>query len=364
MAIQKIQVFSIVLHYREPFIISAGAAVETRNIVIKVTTDCDVFGWGEASPSKRVTNETAETVLQALDKIAPHLIGMCPLRIEQINETMDKLVKGNSSAKAAVDIALHDIVGKTARRPLWRLMGGYREKVLTDITLSIKSPEQMAEDAAKAVRQGFRALKVKVGTSLKEDVERVQLIREKAGSDIALRVDANQAWSVEEAVKVFNCLEPFNIEFIEQPIAANDVRGLARIKAESSIPVMADEAIHSPRDALHLILEDAVDLINIKLMKCGGVQNAKKIAAIAEAANVSCMIGCMGESQIGIAAAAHTAMATKNICFADLDSDLLIENKLADGIKLESSYRVPSQQAGLGLTEPNLKLLGKPLKTY
>ena len=150
------------------------------------------------------------------------------------------------------------------------------------------------------------------------------------------------------------------------PVKAEDIRGLTKVKKSSPIPVMADESVHTPSDAMLLVKEKAVDLINIKLMKCGGLWNAKKIVAIAEAAHIPCMIGCMGESTVGITASAHIASALKNIQYADLDSDVLIRDKLVTkgGVKLKASKRIPSEKPGLGILELNEKLLGKPVKTY
>jgi o-succinylbenzoate synthase len=366
LGIQQIEVYPVTLAYREPFRIAPGASTESRNVVVKIVTDYGVYGWGEASPSERVTGETAETVIKVLDKIAPKLIGMCPLRIEQDVELMDNLVAGNPSAKAAIDIALHDIFGKTVRKELYRVLGGYRTEVLTDITLSIKSPKEMARDAVKAVKKGFKALKVKVGVNPEEDVERIRLIREAVGEKIEIRIDANQGWTPKQAIEVLNKIEKFNIQFAEQPVPAEDLKGLMEVKRNSSIPIMADESVHSPEDALRLIRAEAVDLINIKLMKSGGIHKAKKIAAIAEAAGIPCMIGCMGESEIGIAAGAHLAAAVRNIQYADLDSDLLLKDKLVTkgGTKVKNSMRTFPKQHGLGIRELNSKILGKPLKVY
>ncbi|MEA2089180.1 MAG: dipeptide epimerase, partial [Thermoproteota archaeon] len=246
MGIEWIEVYRTVLNYYEPFRISAGTTTESCNIIVKIFTDYGVIGWGESSPSKRVTGETPETIVKVLDNIATRLIGMCPLRIEQIVDAMDKWVAGNPSAKATVDLALHDIMGKTVRKPLFRLMGGFREEVLTDLTLGIKAPREMAKDASKAVEKGFEALKVKVGVNPKEDVERVKMIREAVGPNIAIRIDANQGWTPTQAIKALNKLERFNVEFAEQPVRAEDIGGLARVKKKSSIPVMADESVHSP----------------------------------------------------------------------------------------------------------------------
>jgi len=366
LGIQQIEVYPVTLGYREPFRIALGASTESQNVVVKIVTDYDVVGWGESSPSERVTGETAETVVKTLDKIAPKLIGMCPLRIEQDVEVMDSTVEGNPAAKAAVDMALHDILGKTVRKPLFMLMGGYRTEVLTDITLGIKSPEEMARDAVKAVKKGFKALKVKVGVNPAEDVQRVKLIREAVGGDTQIRIDANQGWTPRQAIGALKKMEKFGIQFAEQPVPAEDLKGLVNVRKNSPIQIMADESVHSPEDALGLIQAEAVDLINIKLMKSGGILKGRKITDIAEAAGIPCMIGCMGESEIGIAAGAHLAAAVKNIQYADLDSDILLKDKLVKkgGTKVKDSMRIFPKQHGLGVKELNQKLLGKPKRIY
>jgi o-succinylbenzoate synthase len=366
LGIQRIEVYAVTLRYEEPFTISAGTSTENHNIIIRLITDYDAFGWGEASPSKRVTQETPQTVLNALDKFGPELIGTCPLRIAQDVDTMDRLISGNPSAKATIDMALHDVLGKTAGKPTWRILGGFRERVPTDITLSIKTPKEMTKEALKAVKNGFKALKVKVGIDLEEDFERIKLIREAVGDKIAMRIDANQGWTVAQSLAVLRKLERFHIQFVEQPVEAKSIRGLAKIKKTSPIPVMADESVHSFTDALRLIKANAVDMINIKLMKSGGMFNARKIAEIAEAADVPCMIGCMGESTIGITAAVHFAAATKNVQYADLDCDLLLADKLVTkgGAELKASDRIPNDRPGFGIGMLDGKLLGNPIRVY
>ena len=366
MGIQQIEVYPVNLRYKEPFRIAPGASTESQNIVVRILTDYEVFGWGESSPSLRVTGESTETVVSALNKIAPKLIGMCPLRIERDTEVMDSILEGNPAAKAAIDIALHDILGKTCRKPLFMLLGGYRTEVLTDLTLGIKSPKEMVKDAVKAVKEGFKALKVKLGVNPAEDVERVKLIRESVGDDMRIGIDANQGWTPKQAKEVLNRIEKFDVQFAEQPVPAEDTEGLIKVRKDSPIPIMADESVHSPEDALCLIQAEAVDLINIKLMKSGGLLKGRKIAEIAEAAGIPCMIGCMGESEIGIAAGTHLAAAIKNIRYADLDSDLLLKDKLVKkgGTKVKNSVRTFRKQHGLGIEELDEKLLGKPKRIY
>jgi L-alanine-DL-glutamate epimerase-like enolase superfamily enzyme len=366
MGIQQVETYHVTLNYRQPFRIAPGVSTEANNVVVKIITDYGIIGWGESSPSKRVTGETVETVARTLNKIGPKLIGTCPLRIEQDVELMDTLVEGNPAAKAAVDMALHDILGKTVGKPLFMLIGGYRTEVMTDLTLGIKSPKKMANDAIRAVRKGFRALKVKLGTDPAEDVKRVRAVREAAGDNVQIRVDANQGWTVKQAVDVLSKIEKFKIQFAEQPVSAEDIKGLREVRKNSPVPIMADESVHSPQDATRLIIAEAVDFINIKLMKCGGILRGRKVAEVAEAAGVPCMIGCMSESEIGIAAAAHLAAGVKNIQYADLDSDLLLRDRLVGkgGVGIKNSTRTFAKSCGIGIEKIDTRLLGKPLMIY
>ncbi|RLI21972.1 dipeptide epimerase, partial [Candidatus Bathyarchaeota archaeon] len=363
---ERIEVYRVSLAYAEPFRIALGTSVKSENIIVKVQTDFGVEGWGEASPSFKITNETPETVVDALTKMGPELIGMCPFKVEQIIEKMDEIVNGNTSAKAAIDMAIFDVIGKKTRKPVSALLGGYRDEVLTDITIGIKSPEEMAKSAVKYIKKGFKILKVKVGVNPSEDVERIRRVREAVGSEIKIRIDANQGWTPKEAVEVINKIEKYDVELIEQPVKAEDLKGLATVRKNSSIPIMADESVHSPEDALKVIRAEAADVINIKLMKSGGIWKAMKIAAIAEAAKIPCMVGCMGESNLGITAAVHFAAAVKNVQYADLDADLLLKDKLVKrgGAKIRDSKRIPPKKKGLGITAFNEKLLGKPVKVF
>jgi L-alanine-DL-glutamate epimerase-like enolase superfamily enzyme len=366
LGIERVEVYQVTLRFFEPFRIAPGVSEKSSNIIVRIVTDYGVEGWGESSPSLRVTGETVETVFEALSRIAPRLIGMCQLRIEQDVEMMDRVIKGNPAAKAAIDIALHDILGKTVGKQLFMLLGGYRTEFPTDITLGIKPPGEMAYDAVRALERGFRALKVKVGVNPSEDVERIRMVREAVGEDVEIRIDANEGWSPDQAIETLNKVEKFKISFVEQPVPAKDVKGLARVRKNSPIPVMADESVHSPSDALRLIQEEAVDLINIKLMKSGGILKARRISDVAEAAGVPCMIGCMSESEIGIAAGAHFAAGLRNVMYADLDCDLLHADKLVKkgGTRVVNSTRLFPRGNGLGIEELDMEMLGTPRAIY
>ncbi len=350
LGIRAVRIWSVRLPYTEPFRTALGTSYFSRNLVVELETDFGPSGLGECSPLPRVTGETFRDALRALRAMGKALVGACPLRIEAVRELMLELAPGCPAARAAIDMALHDIMGKVAGRPLYRLLGGYRDEVITDITISIKEPSEMASDALRAVEMGFRAIKVKVGTGLKEDVERVRAVRDAVGDGIEIRVDANQAWSVREAKEAARALSRLDVAFIEQPIPAWDLRGLAEVRRESPVPIMADEAVLGPEDALRAVSMGAVDLINIKLMKCGGLSEALRIAHVAEAAGVGLMVGCGGEGRIAITAGAHLAAALRAVGYADLDSDLLLAEDIATGgCEVREGRRVMPDGPGLGI---------------
>lgn len=394
--IEKITVHYVALDYKTPFQTAIPANVrhskmtrlakwilynmplgyaignKSNNVVVKITTDQHIEGLGASScsrvraPPLTKAGETVETIIKALDKIAPRLVGMCHLDIQECIDFMDPIIDGNYAAKSAIDMALHDIWGKQENRPLYLLLGGYRKELLTDRSIGIKSPEHMAQDAVRAVNEGFRAIKIKVGTNPSQDIERVRRVREAVGEEIQLRVDANQGWTPEQAIQVLKKIEKFDIQFVEQPVSAGDIEGLKKIRKSVSIPIMADESARSLEDVLRLIQAEAIDMINIKLMKSGGILKAREIALLAEAAKIPCMMGCGIESEIGITAAAHVAAATRNIQFADLDSDLLLQKKLVKkgGAVLEKSWRKLPEKAGLGIEQLDEELLGKPIRIF
>ncbi len=352
MGIRAVRIWAVELPYVEPFRTALGVSEITKNLVVEVETDFGLVGLGECSPLPKVTGETLEASLEALKAIGAKLVGTCPLRLEAVRELMAELALGCPAARAAVDMALFDILGQVAGRPLYCVLGGYRDRVQTDITISLKEPGEMASDALKAVEAGFRALKLKVGEGgVEKDVERVRAVRDAVGPDMELRVDANQAWSPKEAIRAVKALGKLDVAFVEQPIPAGDIDGLAEVRAASPVPVMADETVLGPAEALKVVEARAADLINIKLMKCGGISDALRIAAIAETAEVGLMVGCGGESRLGITAAVHLAAALKAIGYADLDSDLLLaEDVVAEGgSTVQGGIRLLPDAPGLGV---------------
>jgi L-alanine-DL-glutamate epimerase-like enolase superfamily enzyme len=247
---------------------------------------------------------------------------------------------------------LWDLHGQRCGVAVHTLLGSARRQLVTDITISVNAPEEMARDARDAVARGYDCLKVKVGADPTLDVARLAAVRQAVGSDVCIRIDANQAWKPKEAVRILNRMqaEGLDIEFVEQPVAAADLEGLKYVTERSYVPVLADESVFSPADALRIMQTGAADLINIKLMKCGGVTNALRIAAAAEVYGVECMIGCMLEAKISVNAAVELACARKIITRIDLDGPVLCsEDPILGGATFDEKLITVSDAPGMGI---------------
>lgn len=336
--------------FNEPFKISFAILKGYQTLVLKMITDEGIIGYGEAGPLEFVTGDTLETALSIGKQFRNLLIGQDPLAIAHIHEIMDSFIAYNTSIKAAIDIACYDIAAKKMNLPLYRYLGGIYRDIVSDVTIGIDTPENMAVKCKEWVDRGFNILKIKLGESVDLDLERISCIRRMIGNDIILRVDANQGWNVKDTIWISREFEKYNIELIEQPVKESDFIGLKEIRDRSYIDIVADESCHLPVDAAKLTNQRAVDGINIKLMKCGGIYNALKINAICEANNIYCMIGCMGESLIANAAAMHFAVAQKNVTKIDLDVTFFTKNEwIFGGFDHQGNLCKVLDQPGIGL---------------
>ncbi|MFC7684494.1 dipeptide epimerase [Ureibacillus sp. GCM10028918] len=325
-----------------------------RNIVIYIHTDTGLIGVGEAAPTAVITGETNASITHAItDYIKPAIIGMDIEEFAGIMERLENCIYKNTSAKAAVDMALYDLFAKRYETPLYKLLGGYSNKLITDLTISVNDVEEMVKDSLAAVERGFNILKVKVGKDPVGDVERVVAIRDAVGPNVILRVDANQGWTPKQAVRIIGALEDANtnIELVEQPVHYSDIEGMRYVTANTLTNILADESVFSPKEAITVIEKRAADLINIKLMKTGGIYQAQKIVHIAEANGVECMIGCMLETKISVSAAAHFAASQKNITMVDLDGPLLCMNDpVTGGPAFNGQVITMSGEPGIGFS--------------
>lgn len=350
MHITRIEAEPIDLPLKKLFKISLGTMEVVKNVLVRIHTDDGLIGYGEASPVTFITGETQKGVLATLEYLRPALIGRDPLDIQGAVDLMDRLIVGNPSAKAAIDIALHDLSGKQCGQPLASILGGAWKDFTTDMTVGIQDPEEMAREAQLHVQNGFQAIKVKVGTDPDLDIKRVKAIRKAVGDRIELRLDANQGWRRKEAIRVIRALSDYGIALVEQPVAAGDIEGLGEVRRNVPVPIMADESAFSPADVIRLIRLEAVDMVNIKLMKAGGITRAGAINSICEAAGIRCFVGCMVESRVGFAAAAHLVAATSNIVMADLDSYLYLKSDAVHGGPyLDGERAVFEGGSGLGI---------------
>lgn len=331
---------SLDLELAKPFRISRGIQTHARNLLIEIEHE-GVTGLGEAAPDGGgYYGEKQETMLAALPYLE-EAIGDDPFTIEDITDRLDKTFHhGHGALKAALDMALHDLVGKLVGQPVYRLLGiDSLRTPKTSFTIAIDTPDAMAEKA-RAAADTFPILKIKVGTP--DDIAIIRAIR--SVTDAVLRVDANAAWTPKEAVRRIEELAPFGVELIEQPVSAHDVEGLRFVREHSSLPIFADESCVT----LHNVprLAGVVDGINIKLAKCGGIRNAQKMIATAHALDMHVMLGCMIGSTLSIAPAAQLSPLVE---FADLDGGLLLADDPFTGVGFERGKIVLSSSPGLGV---------------
>jgi len=339
----KIRVAAVDLETALPFVTAHGGGSRFQNVLVEIEHE-GVCGLGEAAPS-RYHGETAATVLAALATLIPPVEAVAsPLQLEAVHAAMEEALAGHRAAKAAIDIACHDWMGKRAGFPLFALLGLDPE---TTPPTSYTVPIVSREDAAAAIAAGdrFRVLKVKMGDPA--DLERLAQVR--AATAKPLRVDANGGWSAPEAIAHLPALVRAGVELVEQPVPADDLLGLARVRDQARIPIVADEPALTAADIPRLA--GMADGVNVKLAKTGGIRPALAMIQTARAHGLRIMLGCMVETSIGIAAAAHLAPL---VDWVDLDGHLLLARDPAAGLALVAGRVLPAPRPGLGvdLVEP------------
>jgi L-Ala-D/L-Glu epimerase len=334
--IQSIEIYKLFIDLKEPFIISLGPQNDVQNIIVILRTKDGCAGYGECSPYMSINGESIDTCFIVGQYFAKVLKGKDSLDIAGCIEKMDKTIYGNSSIKSAFDIALHDIAAQHSGVPVYKFLGGENNKVLeTDYTVSIGDPQKMKSDAVKIKKQGFPAIKVKLGESKEKDVERIKAIREGIGNEHPLRIDANQGWqTADNAIEVLKALSQYNIEYCEEPILRYRFMELNRVSEASPIPIMADESCSDEHDAERLIQLKACRMFNIKLGKSSGFYKGLKIAQLGAKANIQMQVGGFMESRLGMTASAHLALANDHIHHCDFDTPLMFtEDPVIGGIK-------------------------------
>ncbi|MDZ7336141.1 MAG: dipeptide epimerase [candidate division KSB1 bacterium] len=350
MKIIKVEAWPIELKLSQAYTIAYESIDSAINVILRIETDHGLVGFGCAAPDEYITGENERTVMNAIQQaVVPILNGADPLRTRWLLEQIRAAIGEQNAALAAVDIALYDLLGKCANLPLWRLLGGFRDRIATSVTVGILPEAETVAQALLWTHQGFKCLKLKGGLDVDADIVRVMKVREAVGHEVALRFDANQGYTVAQAIKFAEQTQTAELEFIEQPTSKDDREGLKYLAKHLPLLVMADESVISLTDTIELAKAEGANLLNVKLMKMGGITEALQICAVARSKDISVMVGCMDESVLGIAGGLHVALSQPNIKYADLDGHLgLLNDPFVGGVVLKDGMLFPTDNPGLG----------------
>jgi len=356
MKITEIEIIPIRIPTIMPYTLSFGTQTEATSVVIKLHTKNGLYGIGDTSPCPIFSNESPESVFSILKNyLFPAIKGMDPFNVGLIHERMDKTVKGNSFAKAAIGIALYDILGKHLNVPIYKLLGGCHRKEFPLLwPLMGPDAETNAKEAKNAVKRGFRSVMIKVGHNDPDvEVGRVAAVRKAVGDKVVIIPDANQGWTSQIAIQCIRKMEAYNVAWVEQPVPSWDIDGLVRVREAVNVPLSADESLYSIFDAMILAKRDAVNIVSIKLQKSEGFYKAKKIAAIMEAANMPIYINSMVETGGSVAASLQFAVSLPNVI--PFSAALMSTLRIKDDILKEGSLHIEngvikvSDRPGLGV---------------
>lgn len=349
MIITKVEIYRLSIPM-EPFVIATGTMDYAQNTYVRVHTDAGIYGVGECSAFPMIVGETQNTCISVAQDFARIWKGKDALALEDRLAELHLYIAGNNTIKSAFDMALYDIAAKHAGIPLYRFLGGERREITTDITVGIASAEEMAAKALKFSENGAFTLKVKLGKDPKNDIGRIKAIRKAVGFDLPIRIDANQGWSYEGAVDALQGLEPYKIQFCEQPMRTYNDHLLPELRTQTIVPIMADESVYTHYDAERLCKADACDYINIKFSKSSGIHEALKIQEVASEFGIPCMIGGMLESRLALTAKVHFAYAASNVKFYDMDTCLIghLVDPVEGGVVFNGYHISISDALGIG----------------
>ncbi|MEY3090059.1 MAG: hypothetical protein RL113_375 [Pseudomonadota bacterium] len=338
---------------KTPFVTALRRVEILEDLVVIMECDDGTIGYGEGAPTPVITGETIGSMIAAIDYLKPLILGREIEEFDDILKNIHSRILHNTTAKSALEIALFDLKAKASKAPLYKMLGGTKTHFNTDITISMNGIDRMVEDALHAVSLGYETLKIKIGEDPINDSERIIKLYEALPRNITMRLDANQGWSADEAIDLLHRIESKGIiaECIEQPVKADDIEGLRYIKERVQTPLLADESVFSLKDARMLFELQAVDYINIKLAKTGGISQALQLADLAKSYDTKCMIGCMLEGPISVAAGVHLASAKADIVsMLDLDAvNLLASHSVETSVAFNESQIVLSDALGIGV---------------
>lgn len=360
MQIIHVEVVPTELKLRQPFRRAYPCDVErVPAVFIRLETRQGEVAWGCAAFDPAISGETLEGVTRVCRACADQAVDLNPLNTEFALAELAALTEGSPAAQCAFDIAFHDLLGLAAGMPLHRLLGGYRHRIQTSITLGISPVRETVEQARERARQGFRILKLKGGLDAEEDVRRVRAVHD-ALPQLTLRLDADQGYTVQQALDVARALEGV-LEMLEQPTPATDPAGqtpsargleaLGEVTRHSPVPILADQSLMGPSSALEIASRQAAHGLNIKLTSCGGLGCARQMDAIARAAHMATMVGCIHEPALLVAAGLGLALSSPNVHYGDLDGHFdLVDDPTLPGFLFQDGWLVATDVPGLGCT--------------
>jgi L-alanine-DL-glutamate epimerase-like enolase superfamily enzyme len=306
------------IEMKKPFKISLGSTDFYEGYLVSIKSDDGFTGYGEATTTPFITGDTMGSIESELSFFSKKLIGF-EESPDLVNAKMKSWMRSSKASRNAIDCALWDLIGKRANLNLTKILGNHKKSIFTSYTVDLVDRDAAKVQAQELLDLGIKVFKIKVGSGIDKDMERVKQVREVVGDEKMIYIDFNQAYNVKDTVRISHLLEPYNIEFIEQPVASTDISGLKFVRDHSSIPVFADETIFTPQDVAEVLRREAVDGINIKLMKSGGITEALQMANTAKAFGVPVMIGCMVETRIANTSGLIVALSSSGVKYADLD---------------------------------------------
>ncbi|MGW9308082.1 mandelate racemase/muconate lactonizing enzyme family protein [Saccharomonospora azurea] len=370
LTVDRVETFAVALPTLRSFGVSGGAVTTAGKpsvrVLVKVSAD-GVCGWGEATPIPAWTYETAESIVTTVDRyLAPALVGRACWDLDGVTTAFDRAINrgftiGAPLAKAAVDTALHDLLGRALGVPVSALWGRRRREELTlGWMVSGQTPAEVADHVAEGRDAGYRAFKVKIGIhGERDDLAVVEAVREAAGDGAPLWVDANQGYSVDTALRVARELDAVGVTAFEQPLPANDIVGLRRLKDSSPVPVALDESLRHPSDLATFVRLDAVDVAIAKVQRSGGLTLSLRLCALAQDCGVRLMGSGLTDSDVGLAASLHLFGAFGIDMPVDLNGRQFVDSVYADGVRVDGGVAHVPTGPGLGVDvdEPTVRKL-------
>ncbi len=344
--VDRVDIFPVAIDRDEVFRISTGSSLTAENVLVRIKSGNEE-GWGNSSANS-VTDETVESILKALNVMRTE-IENSTIDIEENWKKMREKLPDDPAALAGLDIALYDLAGKLRGEKVYEMFQGVKDGISTDRTIGLMTESETREHAKEFMKRGFKAIKIKIGLGLMEDIRRIRAVREEGGEELKIWVDANQAFTPEESITLCQKIADLDIKFVEQPVKVNDLEGLKKVTSQTDIPIMADETVKGPEMAEKICVEGLADMINIKLAKCGGLTGGRKIIDIMEEYDVEGMVGCMGETSVSIAAGAHLFNSSSKLKYADLDSHFMLSDNIATGLDFKDGKLWISKENGLGM---------------